>query len=111
MAHSSGASRLALPQRAIQPGGGGVLAGVAVVVGWSAGGAGLFGAVCADLAGALDFGVAARGRRDQARTDNGGRNDCKLYGISHDLIIGLKIGQQIGQFQRLFNNSSEIPIP
>ena len=33
MAHSSGASRLALPQRATQPGGGGVLAVRAVVVG------------------------------------------------------------------------------
>src|SRR5882757_8290744 len=57
MAHSSGASRLALPQRAAQPGGGGVLAGAAPLsAGAAAGGAGLFGAVCADLGGALDFG-------------------------------------------------------
>src|ERR1700754_4181754 len=53
MAHSSGASRLALPQRAAQPGGCGVLAGVALSAGAAAGGA---GAVCADLGGALDFG-------------------------------------------------------
>jgi hypothetical protein len=57
MAHSSGASRLALPQRAVQPGGGGVLAGAAPLsAGVAAGGAGLFGVVCADLGGALDLG-------------------------------------------------------
>src|SRR3954470_4205822 len=56
MAHSSGASRLALPQRATQPGGGGVLA-VAAPLPLSAGAAagGLLAGVCADLAGALDL--------------------------------------------------------
>src|SRR4051812_23958057 len=52
MAHSSGASRLALPQRATHPGGGGVLAAFALSAGAGAGGG---GAVCADLGGALDF--------------------------------------------------------
>src|SRR4051812_3807106 len=50
MAHSSGASRLALPQRALQPGGGEVLAAFALSAGAGGG-----GAVCADLGGALDF--------------------------------------------------------
>ena len=43
MAHSSGASRLALPQRAAQPGGGGVLAAAAPLSAGAAGGVGLFG--------------------------------------------------------------------
>src|SRR4051794_11935489 len=56
MAHSSGASRLALPQRATQPGGGGVLvadAPFALSAGAAAGG--LLAGVCADFAGALDL--------------------------------------------------------
>src|SRR3954453_7387766 len=54
MAHSSGASRLALPQRAVQPGGGGGFAvGAPLSVGADAGG--LLAGVCADFAGALDL--------------------------------------------------------
>src|SRR5205085_7027178 len=56
-AHSSGASRLTLAHRAVQPGGGGGVfcaAPFAVSAG-AAAGAGAAGAVCADFGAALDF--------------------------------------------------------
>src|SRR5436309_14294797 len=55
-AHSSGASRLMLAQRAVQPGAGGLFcaAPFAASVG-AAAGAGAGGAVCADFGAALDF--------------------------------------------------------
>jgi hypothetical protein len=106
MAHSSGASRLALPQRAAQPGGGGVLAAAAPLPLSAGAAAGGVGAVCADLGGALDFaGCCAPMGPARAVTASA---VMRIAGVAEFFIakfINLKIGQQIGQVSLVVKNN------
>jgi hypothetical protein len=93
-----------LPQRAAQPGGGGVVAALALSA--AAGAGALFGAVCADLGGALDFDgcCAELGKIGP----NARRVATIITGFAKLVIVepsNLKIGRQIGQVLPALQNN------
>src|SRR5438270_5508107 len=103
MAHSSGASRLALPQRAVQPGGGGALAAFALSAGAAAGDV---GAVCADLGGALDFaGCCAPTDPVRPETASAAMRMASFAEFFITRFINPEIGQQIGQVSLIVKNN------